>query len=112
MRGPMRLSTASLPTVTATHPMNVVIPGLEPIYFQAAPAVSRIRTTIDGDWAKQLPVLAARRLAMLELPPSDAGSLLSMLATVAVAKFISPPPTTLQGFQMLLRRSIHERQRR
>ncbi len=106
----MSLSMAPLPTVTATHPMNVVIPSLEPIYFQAAPAVSRIRTTIDGDWAKQLPVLAGRRLTMRELLPSDAGSLLSMLSAAEVAKFISPPPTTLQGFQKFVRWTISERQ--
>ena len=106
----MSLSTAPLPTVTATHPMNVVIPSLEPIYFQAAPAVSRIRTTIDGDWTKQLPVLAGRRLTMRELLPSDARSLLSMLSAAEVAKFISPPPTTLQGFEKFVRWTISERQ--
>ena len=36
----MSLSMAPLPTVTATHPMNVVIPSLEPIHFQAAPGFS------------------------------------------------------------------------
>ena len=106
----MSLSTAPLPTVTATHPMDAVIASLEPIYFQAAPAVSRIRTTIDGDWTKQLPVLAGRRLTMRELLPSDAGSLLSMLSTAEVAKFISPPPTTLQGFEKFVRWTIGERQ--
>jgi RimJ/RimL family protein N-acetyltransferase len=105
----MSLSTA-LPTVPAIHPMNGVIPRLEPIYFQAAPAVSRIRTTIDGDWTKQLPVLAGRRLTMRELLPSDAGSLLSMLSTAEVAKFISPPPTTLQAFEKFVRWTIGERQ--
>ena len=45
-----------------------------------------------------------------ELVPSDAISLLSMLSTEEVSKFISPPPTTPQGFEKFVTWTRRERQ--
>jgi len=45
-----------------------------------------------------------------ELVTTDALSLLSMLSTEEVAKFISPPPTTPQGFEKFIQWTQRERQ--
>ena len=45
-----------------------------------------------------------------ELVKSDSLSLLSMLSSEEVAKFISPPPTTPQGFEKFITWAQRERQ--
>jgi RimJ/RimL family protein N-acetyltransferase len=55
--------------------------------------------TVTTDWQRRLPVLAGRQVTLRELRPSDAHSLLALLTTEEVARFISPPPTTLEGFE-------------
>jgi RimJ/RimL family protein N-acetyltransferase len=54
---------------------------------------------VSSDWQLQLPVLASKKVTLRELRLSDATSLLAMLNTEEVARFISPPPTTLEGFE-------------
>ena len=54
---------------------------------------------VTTDWRRTLPVLTAPALTLRELRLSDAPSLLAMLATEEVARFISPPPTTVDGFE-------------
>lgn len=54
------------------------------------------------DWRRALPVLTGEKVALRELRLSDAPSLLALLATEEVARFISPPPTTLEGFQRFI----------
>ena len=44
-----------------------------------------------------------------ELRLSDAPSLLSMLTTPEVARFISPPPTTVEGFERFIQWTHRER---
>jgi RimJ/RimL family protein N-acetyltransferase len=55
-------------------------------------------------------VLRDRRIKLRELVKTDALSLLSMLSTEEVAKFISPPPTTPQGFEKFISWAHRERQ--
>jgi ribosomal-protein-alanine N-acetyltransferase len=64
----------------------------------------------DADWTTGLPVLKGRRIMLRELVKSDALSLLSMLSSEEVAKFISPPPTTPQGFEKFITWAQRERQ--
>jgi ribosomal-protein-alanine N-acetyltransferase len=49
-------------------------------------------------------------MVLRELVKTDAASLLSMLSIAEVAKFISPPPTTPQGFQKFIEWAIRERE--
>ncbi|PYR11499.1 MAG: hypothetical protein DMG00_10295, partial [Acidobacteria bacterium] len=63
---------------------------------QPSPAAAvRAREAIQSDWRTALPVLAADGVELRELRASDARSLLATLTTEEVARFISPPPTTV-----------------
>lgn len=54
------------------------------------------------DWRQALPVLTGRKLTLRELRLSDAPTLLAMLTTEEVERFISPPPTTVEGFERFI----------
>lgn len=54
------------------------------------------------DWRAGLPVMHGATATLRELRMSDAPSLLAMLATEEVARFISPPPTTVEGFERFI----------
>jgi RimJ/RimL family protein N-acetyltransferase len=58
--------------------------------------------TVTTDWRRCLPVLTGRQVRLRELRASDAASLFSMLTTEEVARFISPPPTTVDGFERFI----------
>lgn len=49
-----------------------------------------------------LPVLQSAGVTLRELRASDAPSLLAALATEEVARFVSPPPTTVAGFERFI----------
>jgi ribosomal-protein-alanine N-acetyltransferase len=57
---------------------------------------------VTSDWRETLPVLASGRVRLRELQPSDAPSLLDFLTTEEVARFISPPPTSVEGFERFI----------
>lgn len=65
-----------------------------------------VSQTVDGvtstDWRRRLPVLSSDTVQLRELRPSDAPSLLTMLTTEEVTRFISPPPTTVEGFERFI----------
>ena len=63
---------------------------------------------VSTDWRQMLPVLAAKNVTLRELRLSDAPSLLAMLNTEEVARFISPPPTTVEGFERLVIWALNE----
>jgi RimJ/RimL family protein N-acetyltransferase len=65
---------------------------------------------VSSDWKKGLPVLTSGEVTLRELKLSDAPSLLSMLTTEEVARFISPPPTTIDGFERFIIWANAERQ--
>ncbi len=58
--------------------------------------------TVSSDWRAGLPLLSAPHVTLRELRLSDAPSLLSMLTTEEVTRFISPPPTTVDGFERFI----------
>ncbi len=82
--------------------------NLEPIRFDAPDAAPS--TEVVADWTTGLPVFTGRRMILRELVKSDATSLLSMLGTEEVAHFISPPPSTPEGFEKFIQWAIRERQ--
>jgi RimJ/RimL family protein N-acetyltransferase len=54
------------------------------------------------DWRKTLPLLAGKGMMLRELRLSDAPSLLALLTTEEVTRFISPPPSTVDGFERFI----------
>jgi [ribosomal protein S5]-alanine N-acetyltransferase len=54
---------------------------------------------VSSDWRAGLPVLCGRQVTLREMRLSDAPSLLAMLSTEEVTRFVSPPPTTVEGFE-------------
>ena len=76
--------------------------------LQAVIGTARTETT-TSDWKQALPVLTGSMVTLRELRLSDAMSLLSMLSTEEVARFISPPPTTVEGFERFVAWTHRER---
>jgi len=67
------------------------------------PAPEPVRATIAGaNWRDGLPLLAGATIVLRELRTSDAASLLTMLSSEEVFRFISPPPATLDGFERFI----------
>jgi RimJ/RimL family protein N-acetyltransferase len=62
-----------------------------------------------SDWRQALPVLTAGSVTLRELETADALSLLDLLSTEEVARFISPPPTTVEGFERFIAWAHRER---
>jgi RimJ/RimL family protein N-acetyltransferase len=78
--------------------------------LRAVLAASRPETkTTTSDWKQALPVLTGSMATLRELRLSDATSLLAMLSTDEVARFISPPPTTVEGFERFIAWTHRER---
>jgi RimJ/RimL family protein N-acetyltransferase len=57
---------------------------------------------VTTDWRQSLPVLTSGIVTLRELELSDAPSLLAMLTTEEVTRFISPPPSTIEGFERFI----------
>src|ERR687889_240192 len=72
-------------------------------------AARAANATTTSDWRQSLPVLAGSMVTLRELRLSDAPSLLAMLATEEVSRFISPPPTTIEGFERFIAWTHRER---
>ncbi len=76
--------------------------------LESAMSTGRTETT-TSDWKQALPVLTGSMVTLRELRISDATSLLSMLSTEEVGRFISPPPTTVEGFERFIAWTHRER---
>jgi len=86
---------------------------MEKMPFNEATMAVRMTMTqpvVSSDWKKGLPVLSGHIVTLRELQLSDAPSLLAMLTTEEVARFISPPPTTVEGFERFIVWANAERQ--
>lgn len=57
---------------------------------------------VSSDWRQALPVLSGNVVTLRQLRASDAPSLFAMLTTEEVSRFISPPPTTVEGFEKFI----------
>ena len=66
-------------------------------------------TTATTNWKQALPVMAGSTFTLRELRKEDAPSLLAMLTTEEVSRFISPPPTTVEGFERFIGWTHRER---
>ena len=66
-------------------------------------------TVTTSDWKAGLPVMTGTGFTLRELRLEDAASLLAMLTTEEVSRFISPPPTTVEGFERFIMWALRER---
>jgi [ribosomal protein S5]-alanine N-acetyltransferase len=66
-------------------------------------------SVVTSDWKTGLPVLTGSRVTLRELRVSDAPSLFAMLTAEEVSRFISPPPTTIEGFERFIMWANRER---
>jgi RimJ/RimL family protein N-acetyltransferase len=79
---------------------------MEPQVVFLPPVDKGITTT---DWRAGLPVLTNKGVTLRELRITDAQSLFAMLTTEEVSRFISPPPSTVEGFERFIAWTIHQR---
>src|SRR3954466_3194757 len=84
-------------TMAMAAAMSVELPG-------------RTAEVVTSDWKNGLPVLQGLSITLRDLQMSDATSLLALLTTEEVTRFISPPPTTLEGFERFISWTIRERE--
>jgi len=90
----IRIDAVALPTDTSI--------------FQAGQAAMRERT-INSDWRRALPVLQGTGFHLREVQHSDAASLLLTLTTEEVARFITPPPASVDGFERFIHYAQQQR---
>jgi RimJ/RimL family protein N-acetyltransferase len=83
-------------------------PGLDMI-LSINPATEVATQRSARDWRHALPTLRGTRITLRELSESDAPSLLGAMSSHEVGRFISPPPSTLDGFQRFIAWAHRER---
>ena len=71
--------------------------------------VQPVGQVVGTDWQSGLPVLNGKQVVLRELRASDAPSLFALLTTEEVSRFISPPPTTVEGFERFIAWTLRQR---
>ena len=61
----------------------------------------RTKPVAATDWRLALPTLRGQQVVLRELRATDAPSLFALLTTEEVSRFISPPPTSVDGFEAI-----------
>jgi RimJ/RimL family protein N-acetyltransferase len=74
----------------------------------APPPISPADAT-TSDWRQALPIIASAGITLRELRIEDAPTLFAMLSTEEATRFISPPPTSVEGFARFIEWAIAER---
>lgn len=89
-----------------------MIASIQPELTRTTKLVNTTTTTTvtTSDWKAGLPVMAGTSFTLRELRLEDAASLLAMLTTEEVSRFLSPPPTTVEGFERFILWAQRERQ--
>ena len=75
-----------------------------------AMTVASTGSAVTSDWREGLPVMKGSQVLLRELEISDAPSLFAMLTPEEVSRFISPPPTTVDGFERFITWARAERE--
>ena len=70
---------------------------------------SSIGEVVSSDWQQGLPTLRGQQVVLRELRASDAASLFALLTTEEVSRFISPPPSTVEGFEKFIAWTLRQR---
>jgi len=84
------------------------MPYREALDMRVSPAFDE--SVVSTDWRSGLPALAGQMVALRDLRASDAASLFALLTTEEVSRFISPPPTTVEGFEKFIAWAHRQRQ--
>jgi ribosomal-protein-alanine N-acetyltransferase len=66
-------------------------------------------TVVSSDWKQGLPTLTGQQVVLRELRASDAASLFTLLTTEEVSRFISPPPSSVEGFERFIAWTLRQR---
>jgi len=74
----------------------------EPLVFAPEARMITMERTTSSDWRRMLPVLRGAGFQLRELRRSDAASLFALLTTEEVSRFITPPPTLVDGFERFI----------
>jgi N-acetyltransferase len=74
-----------------------------------APVPQRTEAVVSSDWQKGLPLLKGSTINLREMRASDAPSLFALLTTEEVARFISPPPSSVEGFERFIAWAARQR---
>jgi len=77
------------------------------IRFQPVAAIGT--QTVSTNWRDSLPVLSGATVTLREMRASDAPSLFALLTTEEVSRFISPPPSTVEGFEKFIAWTLRQR---
>ena len=83
-----------------TMPYRSEVNGPDIRFQSVLPAA--VTQTTSTDWRNGLPLLAGATVTLRELRASDAPSLFALLTTEEVSRFISPPPSTVEGFEKFI----------
>jgi len=94
----------------STHIIPSGGPTFAPHPLRAAKARIAPKVVATSGWRSALPLLRGSQVTLRELQSSDAVSLHAMLTTEEVTRFISPPPTTVEGFEGFIAWTIRERE--
>ena len=79
------------------------------VRFQPTAVQPSVTQTVSTDWRDRLPMLAGSTVTLRELRASDAPSLFALLTTEEVSRFISPPPSTVDGFEKFIDWTLRQR---
>lgn len=82
-------------------PFNAELDGQDVRFSRLASQIAATQT-VSTDWRDSLPMLAGTTVTLREMRASDAPSLFALLTTEEVSRFISPPPTTVEGFERFI----------
>src|SRR5689334_12883930 len=72
-------------------------------------AVTTTSAVVTTNWQQGLPVLCGSQVVLRELRKSDAAALFAMLSSEEVARFISPPPSTIDGYERFIDWTVRQR---
>jgi ribosomal-protein-alanine N-acetyltransferase len=84
-------------------------PRLDSVNSTAPAGATQVRTPEIGDWRHGLPTLCGALATLRELRVTDAPSLLESMSTEEVKGSISPPPSTVEGFENFVAWAHRER---
>jgi [ribosomal protein S5]-alanine N-acetyltransferase len=82
---------------------------LMPVQQSVATTQPSINEPVSSDWRQALPTMRGQQVVLRELRASDAPSLFALLTTEEVSRFISPPPSTVDGFERFIAWTLRQR---
>jgi RimJ/RimL family protein N-acetyltransferase len=82
---------------------------LETVTVQTMVQTTQTAEVTSSNWQDRLPTLSGKQVVLRELRTSDAASLFALLTTEEVSRFISPPPSTVEGFERFISWTLRQR---